>query len=247
MKISLTRNEMLLLLLLLVVSGGLLWENSSLRAERNAVRELVHALGDLDFTAEECRERGVELQSKERTTALLYLLFAAHKGDAWGQNLMGRFMDEEVFAADAAQKERWYLAAAEQGDPELQHCLADWYRGRGAYCEPEMAAKMFRWEREAALQGHPAAMRWLAYSYLKGIGCEKDAAAAEEWYKKVLARRDEETVSWHDVSDCYVGLAEVYVRTGRREQGYKMLRAQSAQGNQYATLLHNTLVQEEGK
>lgn len=247
MKRCVTRNEIILFLLFIVTAGGLLWENISLRMEMRSVHELMHALGDPDFTAEECRKRGEALQSKERTTALLYLLFAAHKGDAWGQSLMGRFMYEAVFAADAAQRERWYLAAAEQGDPELQHRLADWYRGRGAYSDPEVAAKMFRWEREAALQGHPAAMRWLAYGYLKGIGCEKDYAAAEEWYKKVLARRDEEGVSWHDISDCYVGLAEVYARTGRREQGYKILRAQSAQGNQYATLLHNTLVQEEGK
>lgn len=245
MKISLTRNEIVLLLLLAVTAGGLLWENSSLRVELRSVREVVRDLGDRDFRAEKCRERGVNLQSKERTAALLYLLFAAHKGDARAQYLMGRHMYEEVFAASAGQTEHWYRAAAEQGDPELQFRLADWYRGRGAHFKPEVAVKTFYWEQQAARQGYPEAMQWLAHDYLKGIGCESNFALAEEWYKKVIARKGDLGVTRNILSDCYVGLAEVYVRTGRQEQGYKMLRAEAALGNQYANMVHNALVREQ--
>jgi TPR repeat protein len=82
---------------------------------------------------------------------------------------------------DLPQALRWFLAAAQSGNPTAQEDLAwMYYTGTGTARDYAEAAK---WVRLAAEQSVPRAELDLAYLYEQGKGCLSIYVASYEWYR----------------------------------------------------------------
>jgi len=105
----------------------------------------------------------------------------------------------------AAYERGDYLAAAdlwrplaENGDAEAQYLLGELYRlGQGV---PEDDATAGRWHLEAAEQGHPRAMYYVALMYYRGRGddWEKDYTRAYVWFTLAAKEGIGDATWWRD-------------------------------------------------
>ena len=76
----------------------------------------------------------------------------------------------------------WFRRAADKGNDDAMHWLADCYRyGCGV---PQSWAVAVAWYRRAADKGHAPAMCNLSYFYANGQGVTKDKKQAEYWRNK---------------------------------------------------------------
>lgn len=83
---------------------------------------------------------------------------------------------------DDSEAYRWYLKAANQGNPIAQCNLGRAYEeGKGVAKDEEEALK---WYRKAAENGSLTAQFNLGVMYSKGEGVVKDEAESEKWYRK---------------------------------------------------------------
>ncbi len=81
---------------------------------------------------------------------------------------------------DAVEAAKWYLMAAEQGDANGQHNLANRYEsGQGV---AQNYAEAVKWYRKAAEQVHPMAQANLGVMYEHGHGVRQDFVQAQMWY-----------------------------------------------------------------
>jgi hypothetical protein len=81
---------------------------------------------------------------------------------------------------DAVEAAKWYLRAAEQGDANAQHNLANRFEsGQGV---PQNYAEAVKWYRKAANQKHPMAQANLGVMYERGHGVRQDFVQAEMWF-----------------------------------------------------------------
>lgn len=87
--------------------------------------------------------------------------------------------------ADKAEAARWFLAAANQGDPEAQTDIGYLYSvGSGVARDPERA---FMWFQRAAAEGYAPAQTDLGTMLVKGDGVKQDLPAALNWYRQAAA------------------------------------------------------------
>ena len=83
---------------------------------------------------------------------------------------------------DYSEAVKWYLKAAEQGNPLAQFSLGTCYEyGHGV---GQSDTEAFKWYRKAAGQGHAFAQYNLGFGYEAGQGVEQDYAEAAKWYRK---------------------------------------------------------------
>jgi hypothetical protein len=76
-----------------------------------------------------------------------------------------------------------WLPLANGGDPEAQTYVGELYE-RGIGGQPPNFAEAARWYRKAADQGFARGRINLGFLYEKGLGVERDPAAALQWYRK---------------------------------------------------------------
>lgn len=78
--------------------------------------------------------------------------------------------------------EKWYLKAANQGDPEAQYALAKMLIiGDGI---PQDIVSAIAWLNKSAEQGNPQAQNMLGDCYYKSFGVPGDHITAFNWYQK---------------------------------------------------------------
>lgn len=230
------------LFLAIATSCILLCDNLMLRSQLTDIQEFKNFIGQYNFSTRECCKKGYEKERKGNKTAILYYLFAGHKGDADAQFGLGNSALERHFNKNAERDEQWLLAAARQGNPFHQNALAAWYHNRGARNDAELGRKSFYWYKEAAMHNDPESMMMLGNYYRVGVGCEVNYDEAEYWLKKGMNHPD---AHWTTTDSCRCELAEVYAQTGRREEAYDLLRTAIAQGDKRASEVLSYLKEEE--
>jgi hypothetical protein len=111
-----------------------------------------------------------------------WLLKAAASGFAEAQMAYSSAIDVED------ERIRWLGAAAEQGLPQAQWALGNFFLfGNGPKRNPDEA---IRWYKKAAAQGYGPAAGAMAGCFLKGIGVPVDPAIAESWKAKAEEQAD---------------------------------------------------------
>jgi TPR repeat protein len=106
----------------------------------------------------------------------------------------------EEIPMDFVEAARWFLKAAEQGDPDAQFTLGRFhFSGIGVKLD---YAEAVHWFRKAAEQNHVVAQYGLAIAYYQGKGTTQDNVRAHMWMhlaatnagdddaKKYAAQRD---------------------------------------------------------
>lgn len=74
-------------------------------------------------------------------------------------------------------------------------------------------SKALKWYRKAAEQGHADAQCFLAYSYLRGLGVDKDDLQALNWFMKAAEQG-------HAVAQCNMaGFCRLGVGVAKNESG----------------------------
>ena len=81
---------------------------------------------------------------------------------------------------------RWYLMAAENGEPRAQNHLGQCYN-YGWYGFPQDYKQAFEWYKKAAEQGFESAEHSLGIFYNEGYGVPKNPKEAEKWFNKAKA------------------------------------------------------------
>lgn len=245
MKMPSFGKKVLFRLFLAAAVAVLLWDNVSLRAQLNDIREAEIYLAEYDGRTDAMSE---VLRGKEST--FLALLVGGREGDAGCQYCLGVAELEKKFGENADRDEKWLDAAAPHLSHIVQAQIADWFEKHAFVYKmnhvgrkpTSRLGKAFRWHEVAARAGWAPSMARLGHYYLTGFGCRKDLAAAEEWFNKALQHRDDEELRSYGeprdmVAACEEGLAQVYILTGRREQAYDLLRREEKQGNIAKSLL----------
>jgi TPR repeat protein len=120
------------------------------------------------------------------TVAFNDLRGRAEAGDKLAQFCVATLYDPKIpginFAKDPVVSAEWYRKSAEQGDPQAQFNLADFYAwGVGVGKDYTQAAF---WYRKAADQGFAAGQYELGLLYYFGNGVAKDFAEAARWQWK---------------------------------------------------------------
>ena len=103
--------------------------------------------------------------------------------------------------ADPVEAARWFLAAANQGNPEAQTDIGYLYSvGSGVPRDPE---KAFMWFQRAAAEGYAPAQTDVGTMLAKGDGVKQDLPAAVNWYRRAAAVgfAPAENLPWHRLCD----------------------------------------------
>lgn len=245
MKMPSFGKKVLFRLFLLAAVAVLLWDNVSLRAKLNDIHETEAYIAQYDW----CPDALFEMPGGEEAD-FLKLLVGGRAGDVGCQYRLGVAELAARFGENDDRDEKWLDAAAPHLHYIVQAEIAEWfakhafvYKMNHVGRKPtSRLGKAFHWHEVAARSGWAPSMERLGHYYLTGFACRKDLAAAEEWFNKALAHRDDEEL--HNfgkpddmVAACEEGLAQVYILTGRREQAYDLLRREEKQGNIAKSLL----------
>ena len=129
--------------------------------------------------------------AKSIPEAIRLFTLSAEKKYLESQTNLGWIYRHSPGYLDPVKSAKYYLAAAQQGDPESQYVMALMYKaGEGvAKNEKEAAA----WLLKAAGQKHPEAQSALGDLYEKGVGVKKDKVEALKWY--LLAKANGDTLA----------------------------------------------------
>ena len=105
----------------------------------------------------------------------------------------------EGVSQDETEAVRWWLMAAEEGDPRALYGLGVAYlNGRGVAKDVTEAA---RWYMLAAEVGYPKAQNTIGVCYKNGTGVKKDFAEAVKWYR--LAAQQDHAMAQSNLGVCY--------------------------------------------
>ncbi|MGA2561643.1 MAG: tetratricopeptide repeat protein [Terracidiphilus sp.] len=133
------------------------------------------ALLGLPFLAQMTANKGMDRE----------LLVRANAGDATSQYLVGFAYQNGVgVPKDLAQAAKWFLKAADGGNPRSMEILGTLYEG-GLGGLPKDDVQAVSWYRKAAEAGRALSMARLGSMYEAGRGgVAKDDVQAESWYRK---------------------------------------------------------------
>lgn len=109
--------------------------------------------------------------------------------------LLALFLLSAVYAAEsdpigsAEEARRWWLEAAEQGQPDMQYGLARMYETGaptlGIAADAELALK---WYARAGEQGHAPSLFAMGRMYEEGRGAQRNRDTALHWYQEAATR-----------------------------------------------------------
>jgi uncharacterized protein len=191
-----------------------------------------------------------------RTALIDHLTPAAQRGDPQAQYELGALLK------DPAEAFKWFRKAAEQGQADAQHRLAQaYFWGIGVGSDK---AEGIKWYRRAAEQGQVHAQLALGELYhYGGPGLPKDAVEAVRWYRRAaeqnnaaaqaalgdayalgqgVARDDGEAIAWYRraVAQSHplgqVGLGQMYAA------GRGVARDEQEAARQYDQAAHQNVV-----
>ena len=109
---------------------------------------------------------------------------AASQDHPWANLIMGKAYEHGLLACprDPALSIHFYNRAAQLGNPQGMMALCAWYSFGAEGVLDQDQEQAFAWAKRAAELGYPAAEYACGYFKEAGVGCEKDAVEAVEWY-----------------------------------------------------------------
>ncbi|KAF8940718.1 hypothetical protein BGZ58_005046 [Dissophora ornata] len=165
---------------------GVKWLKRSAQA---ATPEFPFALYELA----QLHERGIEnivfvdaeysISLYSQAAELGHAASAFRLGECWEYGKLGCNQDPRLSI-------HYYTLAAQQEHPEASFALAAWYLVGSPGILPQSDAEAYIWAKRAADKGLAKALYALGYFTEVGIGPQKDANEAIEWYKKAAAAGD---------------------------------------------------------
>ena len=127
--------------------------------------------------------------SNDRTTSILLMHFAAERGDAEAQAIIGDIFYNSESILDKATSVEWYRKAAEQGHARAQFMLGLCYHnGEGVLENKEEA---LNWFRKGAEQENKDAQGMVGWCYVFGEGVPEDKAEGIKWLRKAAEQGHE--------------------------------------------------------
>lgn len=132
------------------------------------------------------------MADKEYEVAITHIEAAVQMGSLYGEYLMGRSYDDDVFGrVDRKTALAWYERAAEQGNAAAMHAIGNlYYRGDGAPHVTQDFTLAAAWYRRAAEEGYAPGQRDFAAVLMDGTGVEKDEAEGFRWLRRAAEQED---------------------------------------------------------
>ena len=124
--------------------------------------------------------------AKDPAVAEAWFRKGADGDDARSQNNLASLIQK----SQPAQAERLLRRAAERGEPAAMLNLGKVLWEPAARNERPDHDEAMLWFRRAALRGHAPAQFRLGQELVRGIGCDKDPAAARHWFVQAARRGD---------------------------------------------------------
>lgn len=121
---------------------------------------------------------------------------AAALGHVRAAALLGQFYEfGDIVPQDLNLSIHYYTQAALGGDPESMLAMCAWYLvGNEPHLQKD-ENEAFEWAKRAAMCNFPKAQYALGNFYEKGIGCIKNHAESQMWYRKAVENGDEKSLS----------------------------------------------------
>ncbi len=140
-------------------------------------------LGDIDAQL----KLGSHFYERARySDAKYWFEISANSGNIDAQHNLGVYY--HTIRVDKDKAFYWHKKAADQGDPESQTIVAEYYYyGEGTKVDYKMA---FHWYQKGALSGNSLSQFRLGSCYLHGEGVEQDYVSAIFWFKRAAAQGD---------------------------------------------------------
>ncbi|KAF5212731.1 hypothetical protein EJF18_10974 [Clavispora lusitaniae] len=138
----------------------------------------------------------MDILLKDEKYALELYAQAAALGHVQSSAILGKCYEiGEVVPQDANLSIHYYTQAALGGHPESMLAMCAWYLVGAEPHLPKDESEAFEWAKRAALCELPKAQFALGNFYDKGIGCIRNSAEAQSWYKKAAENGDEKALS----------------------------------------------------
>lgn len=128
--------------------------------------------------SEPCKVGQQLLQAGQQEAGVACLKAAAESGKTEAAILLGQY----YHGKNAQQEYYWWHRAADLGSVAAQWQMVDLCRGGVGTSASDTEA--LRWAKKVAESGDRRAMRLVAQSYEKGVGCPQDYEQARAWYAR---------------------------------------------------------------
>lgn len=133
----------------------------------------------------------------DRKYALELYAQAAALGHTQSAAILGSHYEygDDIIPQDSNLSIHYYTQAALGGDAHSMLSMCAWYLVGADPFLPKDEAEAFEWAKRAALCNLPKAQFALANFFEKGIGCVKNVAEAQMWYRKAAENGDEKSLA----------------------------------------------------
>lgn len=138
----------------------------------------------------------LDILLKDEKYALELFAQAAALGHVESAAILGKCYEVgDIVPQDPNLSIHYYTKAAMGGNPEAMLAMCAWYLvGSDPYL-PKDELEAFEWAKRAAMCDLPKAQFALGNFYDKGIGCIRNSAEAQDWYKKAAEQGDEKALA----------------------------------------------------
>lgn len=170
--------------------AGIKWLERALNVATELTAAAPYELGKLYQTG------FLDILLKDEKYALELYAQAAALGHVESSAILGKCYEVgDIVPQDPNLSIHYYTKAALGGHPESMLAMCAWYLvGSDPYL-PKDELEAFEWAKRAALCDLPKAQFALGNFYEKGIGCIRNTAEAQDWYKKAAEQGEEKALS----------------------------------------------------
>lgn len=170
--------------------AGIKWLERALNVATELTAAAPYELGKLYQTG------FLDILLKDEKYALELFAQAAALGHVESSAILGRCYEVgDIVPQDPNLSIHYYTKAAMGGNPEAMLAMCAWYLvGSDPYL-PKDELEAFEWAKRAALCDLPKAQLALGNFYEKGIGCIRNTAEAQEWYRKAAEQGEEKALA----------------------------------------------------
>lgn len=142
------------------------------------------------------QEGFLDILLKDEKYALELYAQAAALGHVESAAILGRCYEVgDVVPQDSNLSIHYYTKAALGGHPESMLAMCAWYLVGSEPNLPKDDLEAFEWAKRAANCGLPKAQYAIANFYDKGIGCIKNTAEAQVWYRRAAESGEEKALA----------------------------------------------------
>lgn len=142
------------------------------------------------------QEGFLDILLKDEKYALELYAQAAALGHVESAAILGRCYEVgEIVPQEANLSIHYYTTAALGGHPDSMLAMCAWYLVGSEPNLPKDDQEAFEWAKRAAMCGSAKAQFTVANFYDKGIGCIKNTAEAQEWYRKAGENGEEKALA----------------------------------------------------